>query len=119
MIHINLLPEKFRRVEGTPLPRQLTIYVGVALCSGLMAANAVFMFNRLPQAQAQLETVTKQVSTLATKAKEVDAMEAKIKGIEGRTTAIEQLYRERIVWAKLLSDFRNIVNTQSIDPANL
>lgn len=118
MIHITLLPEKMRRVEGTPLPRQLTIYLGVAISAALIALNVLFAKNRIPEMDTKLKGLQNQVKEQSEKAKEVDVLEESVANIKSRVGAIEQLYRKRIVWAKLLSDLRDIVNKQNIDPAN-
>jgi Tfp pilus assembly protein PilN len=117
MIEINLLPEHMRRSVGTPLGRQLIIYVGVALWMGLIYLN-VSRFYDIKNAEKTLADLQRDVSNLRPVEKKVKEIEEKISGIKARVDALETLYRQRMVWAKILYDLKKIVQQQGYEKIN-
>ncbi len=117
MIEINLLPEELRRVEGTPLPRLLTICLGVAICVTLLFLNW-FYFNETAKAKAKLKKVEKNLVAEKGRIKKLDKLIQKITTIKAHVSTIEDLYRERIIWAKVLFDLKHIVNQQEYNKQN-
>lgn len=117
MIEINLLPEHLRRAEGTPLPRILTIYIGVAVCLGLIFLNYHFMV-KSEQAAKKRDDLQARVNDLQQQIKELDRIEQEIMQVRTHVSAVEELYRERVVWAKLLWDLKTIVNNQEYNRKN-
>ncbi len=49
MIEIDLLPEEYRRLEMTPLPRRLVIFTGAALVSICLFVLIWLQVNLLPR----------------------------------------------------------------------
>lgn len=117
MIEINLLPENLRKAESTPLPRQLTIYLGVAVCAGLLFLNWFYM-NESSKADKKLKRVTAEVNQEQQKITALDNLIAEIEQIKSHVTTVEDLYRNRTIWAKILFDLKNIINEQEYNKAN-
>lgn len=117
MIEINLLPEQLRRSEGTPLPRQLTIYLGVAITLGLIFVNYHF-YMKTGKARGDLQGWQQRLVEVQNEEKQLQAILAEISGIETHVDACEELYRNRTVWAKILNDLKRIVNEQGFQRLN-
>ncbi|MHC4870310.1 MAG: PilN domain-containing protein [Planctomycetota bacterium] len=117
MIEINLLPEKLRKVESTPLPRQLTIYLGVALSAGMIFLNW-FFFNETDKAEEKLAKVKVEISSEQNKIKQLEALALEIDAIKKHVNTVENLYRNRTIWAKVLFDLKNIMHQQEFNNEN-
>lgn len=117
MIDINLLPEHLRRVEGTPLPRQLTIYLAVAVSLVLVFLN-VKIYMTTQNRQRELEELQTEVAKLKEQERELEALIAQIEAIRARVDAATKLVRQRVVYAKLLADLKQIVNSLGYNQAN-
>ena len=111
MIEINLLPERERKVEATPIARQITNYVGVLAVVGLLAVNAVLQFNTLRNYEKKLEILNQSIADLTVQVQQVRDDEAKIAEIKNHVNTVTELYKNRVVWAKLLQDVKTSVNS--------
>ena len=117
MIEINLLPEQMRRAEGTPLPRLLTICVGVALALLLIFVNAKY-YMRTKKAVERKDTLIRDVADLQVQEQELTRIEGEIAAIGARIHAAEELFRNRIVYAKLLADLKRAINQLGFERMN-
>ena len=117
MIEVNLLPENLRKNEGTPLPRQLTIYLGVAVCMSLIFLNW-FYFKEIEKAENKLKKINTSIVDEKIKVNELDALIQKITIIKSHVTTVENLYRNRIIWAKVLFDLKHVINKQGYNKPN-
>jgi Tfp pilus assembly protein PilN len=102
MIEINLLPPEYRPVEHTPLPRRLTIFVGVLLSCIGAAVCAWLAFVRIPNARTARDGAQQEAQKKKEEANEVLSKEAKIKSFDTRKNVLRELYSERVCWAKVL-----------------
>lgn len=114
MININLLPEVMRKKERMPLPQLLGMLgVIVVFCLlGYMIVN--YMMNIIPNLEnrkTSAESTRQRLQVQANRLKEINAEIAKLTEY---VDAVKTLYRQRIVWSKVLSDLKHIVN---FDPA--
>ncbi len=105
MIEINLLPQELRRSEGTPLPRLLSIIVGVVLAvvGGLFISN--YYFVEIPATVQKIKEEDRKLLTATTAAALVDAVDAKIVKIKGKVEALRNLQNGRVRWARVLDRF--------------
>lgn len=118
MIEINLLPPEYRPVERTPLPRRLTIFVGVLMGCVSAAVCAWLMFVKVPNARTERNSAEQEAQKKEVEANEVLAKEALIKGFEARANVLRELYDERIPWAKLLDRLTEARNKVDSDDGN-
>jgi hypothetical protein len=109
MIEINLLPESLRKTEGTPLGRFMAYCLGVILVCSLGAYVAHHHFVHTRDVEDELQRKIAEKTKAETTAKELDEINAKLDLIQARVNAIKELYRGRMIWSKLLYDFRKIV----------
>lgn len=110
MININLLPEVMRKKERMPLP-QLLMLVGVVVLFcllGLVIAN--YYMNVIPNLESRKRSLTATRQTLQVRADELKRINAEIASLTDYVDAVKTLYRQRIVWSKILSDLKHIVN---------
>ena len=110
MININLLPDSMRKKEG--LPRQQLI---ILLCLLVVLGSLVYMVTRymfviIPDLRQEQMTLTQQERNLKVVVQELTDINNEINRMSGYVDAVKSLYRQRVVWAKILADVKNIVN---------
>lgn len=111
MIRINLLPEEFRRAEGTPMPRLIAIVASVAVAFSMMLACGYVFLRKLPEAN---EKAKEAATTLATRKKQLadsgyEELLATIDALGMRKKAIGDIYRSRVEWAQKLDELVDLV----------
>jgi hypothetical protein len=102
MIVINLLPPEHRPVERTPLPRLLTILVGILLSMALLVFWAFITFVKLPEATSKRDDRKRVEATLRVEAEKIKVLENKLSLFRKREETLRQLYRDRIRWTRVL-----------------
>jgi hypothetical protein len=102
MIEINLLPPEHRPVERTPLPRLLTILVGVLLAMFGLVVWAWFTFILIPDAVTQRKDRVAKEASLKREADRVLELDRKMKVFEEREKTLRKLYKGRIRWTRVL-----------------
>jgi len=110
MIEINLLPVSMRKVEGTPLPRLLVTYLGIIVACVLLWLNLQFILKEIPQANREKDQLSKELKEAEESSKRLDVLEAEIEDIGAHVESVKDLYRGRVIWAKILYDLKMIVN---------
>lgn len=102
MIRINLLPDDCRRAEGTPLPRLVAILASVVVVLCLVIGNVTMFFRKLPEVTNQVTQTNGQVAARKKQVAEsgYEIYLAKIQELEIRKTAISNIYKGRVEWAR-------------------
>lgn len=114
MININLLPDVLRKKERMPMPHLLALVGVVCLLGGLGYAVMQYKMNIIPGLTARRDSLRRERTALQAKEKELKDINAQIATLSQHVDAVKTLYRNRVVWSKILSDVKNIVN---FDPA--
>jgi hypothetical protein len=102
MIEINLLPPEHRPVERTPLPRLLTILCGVLLSAAAVIAWLWLSVVSVPNAKRRCEAAKAEMEKVQQVAKRVQQIESELKADTDRQNVLNDLFNQRISWAKLL-----------------
>lgn len=110
MININLLPEVMRKKERTPLPQLIGYIFMAALIALVGLAIFYYMTNVVPTLERERDQLTKQRNALREEVKELGTLKTEIDRLSDYVETVKSLYRNRIVWAKILSDIKNIIN---------
>lgn len=110
MIEINLLPAEYRTVQATPWPRLLALAAGTALAlvGGMFLAR--YHWYALPEARNHLAFLNQQITQKQGVVDELAQIEKQLADLAARKTAITNLQKARILWARLLDRFRRIIN---------
>ena len=103
MIEVNLLPAELRRVEHTPLPRFLVIITGTALVMATTAFGVVINLRKVPDLNAKMGAVSKEVTECQPAAGVYDKLQDEISDAKARKQAIAELWRTRIQWSRKLT----------------
>ncbi len=119
MIEINLLPESMRKPESTPLP----LFLGLCLLlTAVLSLGAVLGHNALiwiPREEAQTREMEQKANDLEAQGTRLDELDAKIALIREHVDAVRQLFRERVIMAKLLWDVKRIITyEEELNKAN-
>lgn len=109
MIEINLLPNELRQAEGTPLPRLVTILVGVILVTmgGVVAFN--YHFVSIKNTKRLIAGLNQKKTEYEAKAQEVRKLQDEINKATQKVAALRNLELSRIRWARLLYQFRKAI----------
>lgn len=110
MININLLPESLRKKGGLPMPQLLGLLVSVAILGVLVYMVTGYHMDTIPALKSRKSTLEARKVNLEKQVKELAAINAEIARMSGYVNAVKGLYRQRIVWSKVLADIKNIVN---------
>lgn len=113
MIDINLLPEALRRKERMPVQQLLAILVGIGLVMAAGYMVAMYKINVIPGLQQRKSALTGERNSLKIQAEELARLNAEIAKLAEYVDTVKGLYRNRVVWAKILSDMKHIVNFDS------
>lgn len=110
MFEINLMPESARKANPTPLPQFASYLVGILVVAGLLFFVAKYHLTIIPTLEQQKKAMEIEKRRLTEKVAELKAYREEIERLSGHVDAVKALYKGRIIWAKLLSDIKNIVN---------
>lgn len=110
MININLLPEVLRKKERMPIQHFLAI-CGMLLLIGLVVYEVTkYQFNILPSMRERVRKLNGEKSQLTAQVEELKELNQEISKLSDYVETVKGLYKDRIVWAKILSDIKHIVN---------
>ena len=108
MIDINLLPEEFRVVEGTPKPRLVASYLGVAIALTLLALLGIQYFAYEAEL-ANNEQLTERKAQLEKKAEEYDDVQREIAMLSKRRDVISTVLQKRLIWSPKLDQLIDLI----------
>lgn len=110
MIDINLLPEVMRKKERTPLP-QLIGYIFMAALLALAGLSIFYYMNNVvPTLERNRNGLSSKRNQLRDEVKELQELNNEIERLSDYVDTVKTLYKQRIVWSKILSDLKNIIN---------
>ncbi len=109
MLEINLVPEEYKRTERTPLPRFVTIIVGVVLVAVGLVAVFFVKLAWLDAATATNSALEQRVASLAEDAKRYDELVNDITQLEKRRQVISDLWQKRVIWSRKLDELIDLV----------
>lgn len=110
MININLLPEVLRKKERMPLPQFLALICMILLIGGAVYMITKYQFDTIPNLRRDQSSLKRTRTELEAQVEELKTINQAINRLSGYVEAVKELYKNRVVWAKLLSDVKNIVN---------
>jgi len=108
MIDINLLPQEYRQIEGTPKPRLVVTYVGVAAVLVLGALLGYYYLHHITALRVKEDLQTRKVD-LEKKAKVFDDLQRQIARLKKRRDVVAKLWQKRIVWSRKLDELIDLV----------
>jgi Tfp pilus assembly protein PilN len=107
MIEINLLPDEYRRPDGTPVPMVLTIVMGVIVVGSLTAWLVILAQTRQNLRQTK-DDKTELASGWKIRAAKVDAIVKEINAMKKRQQTIMEISRSKIMWSQKLFQLSQI-----------
>lgn len=110
MININLLPESMRKRESLPRGHFLGIIAGLAVLGTLVWMITQYRIDIIPTLQQRHNALETEKKRLTAEAERLKQLNLEINRMSGYVDAVKGLYKGRVVWAKILSDIKNIVN---------
>ncbi|MCL2000543.1 MAG: hypothetical protein FWG74_03835 [Planctomycetes bacterium] len=110
MIHINLLPQTLRKKQRMPIQFLLGIIGGVLAFCLLGYIVAGYELEIIPGLKRERDNLTQTRNRLRLQAEELRQINAEIARLTEYVDAVKTLYRNRVVWSKILSDMKNIID---------
>lgn len=110
MIHINLLPEHFRRSDRMPLGKFALVLASLLLASGSVVYYFYLQFNELSPKVAIRKDLEEQLASLKPQLDQHKALLDEKGDYEKREAKIKEISSSRILWAKKFDQLCDIVN---------
>lgn len=110
MININLLPESMRKKESMPIQQFLGILVGLGVLGVMVWMITKYKFDTIPSMTREVLSLEQNKKVLQAQQEELKAINAEINRMSGYVDAVKSLYMQRVVWAKIMSDVKHIIN---------
>lgn len=110
MININLLPESLRRKSGIPFPQMMGLLAAVVVLGALVYMVTKYQLDTLPELRNKKQSLQVRQAQLQKKAEELKKINQEISRMSSYVDAVKGLYKQRVVWSKVLADIKNIVN---------
>ncbi len=110
MIHINLLPEEYRRKVRTPLKAMLAILCAVALNASLAAYAAWLMFGVAAKADSEKSVAQLEMDGLTPQVNYHNALESETKVYAQREKTLGDITSNRMLWTKKVDELIDVVN---------
>lgn len=110
MIHINLLPEEFRRTARTPLKLMVAVTAAVALNASLLAWYGWLALGVAAGVQSELDVLRTESEGLAPQVAYHKSLEQESARHEKREKTLAEINASRISWTRKLDQFVDVVN---------
>ncbi len=110
MIDINLLPQSMRKKESMKLSQLLVAALLIAVLGVLVHFVTKYHFDIIPGLESRISLRERERAELRVKAEELRQINAEIDRLTVFVEAVKGLYKGRVVWSKVLSDVKAIVN---------
>lgn len=114
MINVNLLPDSLKKKDGISVPLAVGVVVALAILGFLGSMVLSYTTSVIPDLRARQESLERRKTSLSAQVEELKKINAEIAKLTSYVDTVKSLYRQRIIWAKILSDIKHIVN---FDPA--
>ncbi len=104
MLRVNLLPPEYRKSDGTPIARFLTVIAGVFLTATMLGTWGYVHFGMLDEVQNRRIEMEKHLDNLTKQAERSQALLAEFQEYQRRRETIEGIGRQRVLWSKKLDE---------------
>jgi hypothetical protein len=112
MIRINLLPDEYRRSEGTPLKLFAAMLGAVILVGSAVGWLAMVYFGELGELEMQHKQITDTLAAKNERAAYHDALVKEGKDYERRADTIKKIGSSRMLWTEFMDQLVDVVNNE-------
>ncbi|MCB9905658.1 MAG: hypothetical protein H6831_14725 [Planctomycetes bacterium] len=110
MIHINLLPEEYRRKQRTPVKLMLAVSGAVAVNASLAAWWGWAAFGIAAEVQSEFSVLQTEMDGLAPQVAYHRALEGESKVYKHREDTLAEITKKRISWTEKVDELIDVVN---------
>jgi Tfp pilus assembly protein PilN len=110
MIHINLLPEEYRRKARTPLKLMLAVSLAVAVNASLAAWLGWMAFGIGTHVESEHQVLLTEDDGLRPQVAYHRALTAESGRHQARETTLAEITQSRVSWTRKLDEFVDVVN---------
>lgn len=112
MIRINLLPEEYRRSEGTsPKVFASVLAAVVMVCCSLGWFGYVY-FGELGRLELEHAQKSEHLATLTPQVGYFDSLQAETKDFKQREKTIEQISKSRVLWTRIVDELIDTIDNK-------
>lgn len=112
MIKVNLLPAEYRKVDGPPIARLVTLVAGAVLVAGSVGGWGYVRLNVLSEAESQRVALEEELAQVKAQAERSAQLLAEYKEYQNRRATIEKIGQGRILWSRKLDELADIVQNK-------
>ncbi len=112
MIKVNLLPAEFRKVDGTPVVRFVTLVVGVFAAACAMSVWGYIHFGMLAEVRTRRADLEEELVGLSKLAERSQALLAEYKEYQKRRDTIEDIDEGRVLWSRKLDQLADLIHNK-------
>ena len=112
MIKVNLLPPEYRKVDGTPVARFVTLVLGVFLTASAMSVWGYVHFGMLTEVRERRTSLEEELVGLQKLAERSQALLAEFKEYQRRRETIEEIDKTRILWSRKLDQLADLIHNK-------
>lgn len=110
MININLLPEVLRKKERMPLPQFMALIGMLILIGFAFYMITKYHFETIPNLEKRERYLQNDKRKLTAQVEELKQITAEKNQLAEYVNTVKGLYKNRIIWSKVLADMKNMVN---------
>lgn len=112
MIKVNLLPPEYRKVDGTPVARFVTLVLGVFLTASAMSVWGYVHFGMLEEVRERRRGLEEERAGLQKLADRSLALLEEFKEYQRRRETIEEIDKTRILWSRKLDQLADLIHNK-------
>ena len=110
MIHINLLPEEYRRQSRTPIKFTVGICLAVAVNCSLLAWWSWMAFGVKAEVNSELAVLTDTMASISPQIDYHDSLESENAIYKTRETTLAEITGNRMSWTRKVDELIDVVN---------
>jgi len=109
MIRVNLLPPEYRKSDGPPVARVVTLVIGAVLSASAFGCWCYVHFGLLAEAETRRTEKEEELAQVRAQADRADALLREFQEYQRRRDTIEKIGASRILWSRKLDELADIV----------
>ena len=115
MIHINLLPEEYRRQSRTPIKFTVGVCLAVAVNCSLLAWWSWMAFGVKAEVNSELAVLTDTMGSISPQIAYHDSLESENAIYKTRESTLSQITGNRMSWTRKVDELIDVVNEGGSD----
>lgn len=112
MIRVNLLPPEYRKVDGPPVGRVVSLVAGAFLVASSLGAWGWVHFGPLAEEEGRRAQLEEELTQIKQQADRSQALLREFTEYQRRRETIEKIGTSRILWSRKLDEMADIIHNK-------